>query len=129
MLTTGRVLHHYLSGVQTRLTPELYKKYPAPLLEIHPVTAGKLNLIEGEKVRVRSKRGEIQLKIKISPGIRKDIVFVPFHWGGEQSINRLTNPVLDPQCRMPEFKVCAVRIEPLYKKESVLKPIEEEVEI
>ncbi|CUB42844.1 MULTISPECIES: assimilatory nitrate reductase catalytic subunit NasC [Bacillus cereus group] len=129
ILTTGRVLHHYLSGVQTRLTPELYKKYPAPLLEIHPVTAGKLNLIEGEKVRVRSKRGEIQLKIKISPGIRKDTVFVPFHWGGEQSINRLTNPVLDPQCRMPEFKVCAVRIEPLYKKESVLKPIEEEVEI
>ena len=49
--------------------------------------------------------------MKVTPGIREDTVFVPFHWGGEQSVNRLTNPALDPISRMPEFKVCAARIE------------------
>jgi len=47
----------------------------------------------------------------VTPTIREDTIFVPFHWGGDQSVNRLTNPALDPTSRMPEFKVCAVRIE------------------
>lgn len=126
VLTTGRIMHHYLSGVQTRLTPELYKKYPEPLLEIHPETAEELGLVEGERARLLSRRGEIRLKIKISSGIRKDTVFAPFHWGGEQSINRLTNPALDPLCRMPEFKACAVRVEPLEKKDDLLTLMKEE---
>jgi assimilatory nitrate reductase catalytic subunit len=50
--------------------------------------------------------------LRLDPGLRADTVFVPFHWGGEQSANRLTHPGLDPVSRMPGFKVCAVRIEP-----------------
>lgn len=112
-LTTGRVLQHYLSGVQTRSTPELNSKYPEPLLEIHPDTAIENGLVNGGYARVSSKRGSIRLKVKFSAKIRRDTVFVPFHWGEEQCINRLTNPALDPACRMPEFKACAVRVEPM----------------
>ncbi|ALS23230.1 MULTISPECIES: assimilatory nitrate reductase catalytic subunit NasC [Paenibacillus] len=112
LLTTGRVLQHYLSGVQTRSTPELNSRYPEPLLEIHPQTAGEIGLINGGHAKVASKRGEIRLKVKYSAKIRQDTVFVAFHWGDDLSINRLTNPALDPACRMPEFKVCAVNIMP-----------------
>lgn len=112
LLTTGRVLQHYLSGVQTRNTFELNSKYPEPLLEIHPDTAQTIGLIQGGHATVKSKRGTIRLKVKLSAKIRRDTVFVPFHWGDDQCINRLTNPELDPTCRMPEFKVCAVQIAP-----------------
>ncbi|AEI44954.1 assimilatory nitrate reductase catalytic subunit NasC [Paenibacillus mucilaginosus] len=112
LLTTGRVLQHYLSGVQTRNTSELNSKYPEPLLEIHPDTAGEIGLVNGGRAKVTSKRGTIRLKVKYSAKIRQDTVFVPFHWGGDQCVNRLTNPALDPVCRMPEFKVCAVSISP-----------------
>ncbi|WP_282941288.1 nitrate reductase [Paenibacillus sp. RC67] len=113
LLTTGRVLQHYLSGVQTRNTPELNLKYPEPLLEIHPEAAAENGLVNGSYAQISSKRGSIRIKVKLSNKIRKDTVFVPFHWGDDQSINRLTNPALDPTCKMPEFKVCAVRVEPL----------------
>ncbi|UUZ89436.1 hypothetical protein LJK87_25240 [Paenibacillus sp. P25] len=112
LLTTGRVLQHYLSGVQTRNTPELHSKYPEPLMEIHPDTAGEIGLVNGGHAKVTSKRGTIRLKVKLSAKIRHDTVFVPFHWGDDLCINRLTNPALDPTCRMPEFKVCAVQIVP-----------------
>ncbi|WP_248927388.1 assimilatory nitrate reductase catalytic subunit NasC [Paenibacillus hamazuiensis] len=113
LLTTGRVLQHYLSGVQTRNTSELNSKYPEPMLEIHPAAAGEIGLVNGGHAKVTSKRGTIKLKVKFSGKIRQDTVFVPFHWGDEQCINRLTNPALDPACRMPEFKVCAVNITPV----------------
>jgi assimilatory nitrate reductase catalytic subunit len=113
LLTTGRVLQHYLSGVQTRNTPDLNSKYPEPLLEIHPIPAGEIGLVNGGHAKVSSKRGTIKLKVKVSNKIRPDTVFVAFHWGGEMCINQLTNPELDPICRMPEFKVCAVNITPV----------------
>ncbi|MCZ8513363.1 nitrate reductase [Paenibacillus filicis] len=112
LLTTGRVLQHYLSGVQTRNTPELNSKYPEPMMEIHPDTAGAIGLVNGGQAQVTSRRGSIRLKVKLSSKIRQDTVFVPFHWGGEQCINRLTHHALDPVSRMPEFKVCSVAILP-----------------
>jgi assimilatory nitrate reductase catalytic subunit len=112
LLTTGRVLQHYLSGVQTRNTSELNSKYPEPLLEIHPDSAGIIGLVNGGHAKVASKRGTIRLKVKFSQKIRQDTVFVAFHWGDDWCINRLTNPALDPTCKMPEFKVCAVQINP-----------------
>lgn len=110
-LTTGRVIFHYLSGNQTRRL-KLADKYPEPLVEIHPDTARNLGLREGRMARLRSLRGEALFRVKLSPHIRRDTVFVPIHWGGEEGANNLTNPALDPVCRMPEFKVCAVRAEP-----------------
>jgi assimilatory nitrate reductase catalytic subunit len=60
-----------------------------------------------------TRRGEAVYKVKITEAIREDTVFVPYHWGHEQSINLLTNPALDPISKMPEFKVCAAQIEKL----------------
>jgi assimilatory nitrate reductase catalytic subunit len=79
--------------------------------EIHPVAARRHAITDGDVIRVTTRRGEILVVAKVTTGIREDTVFVPFHWGGESSVNRLTNPELDPISRMPEFKVCAVRIE------------------
>jgi assimilatory nitrate reductase catalytic subunit len=110
-LTTGRVLAHYQSGTQTRRVAELAAQAPEPLAQVHPRLAREHGLGEGDAVRLLTRRGELRLKVRIAPEIRADTVFVPFHWGGPQSANRLTNPALDPVSRMPEFKVCAVRLE------------------
>jgi assimilatory nitrate reductase catalytic subunit len=112
-LTTGRVLAHYQSGTQTRRVPALNQIAPEPVAEVNPVTARRHGLSEGEWVWLRSPRGSARFKIKITRTIREDTVFAPFHWGAELSANRLTNPVLDPVSKMPEFKVCSVRVEKL----------------
>lgn len=109
-LTTGRLLAQYQSGTQTRRVEELQQMAPAPLAEVHPATARRYGLQEGAPVTMASRRGQAQFVVKLAPGIRQDTVFVPFHWGGQQAVNRLTNAALDPTSRMPEFKVCAVRI-------------------
>ncbi len=110
-LTTGRMLAHYQSGTQTQRVAHLREMAPEPLAEIHPTTARRYGLVDGETVALTTRRGRAMFKVKVTTGIREDTVFVPFHWGGCQSVNRLTNPALDPTSRMPEFKVCAVRIE------------------
>ena len=111
-LTTGRTLAHYQSGTQTRRVSRLQEMVSEPELEINPVTAIRYGLEEGDRVRLASRRGCAEFRVKVTADIRMDTLFVPFHWGGKQSVNRLTNPALDPVSRMPEFKVCAVRIEP-----------------
>lgn len=110
-LTTGRVMAQYQSGTQTRRIGELRRIAPNPLAEIHPSTARFYGLNDGARVTLATRRGSAEFTVRVSAGIRHDTVFVPFHWGGRQAANRLTNPALDPISRMPEFKVCAVRIE------------------
>ena len=110
-LTTGRNLAQYQSGAQTRRIAELVEISPAPMAEVHPATARQYGLQDGAAVRLTTPRGHADFQLKVTRTIRGDTVFVPFHWGGRQAANRLTNPALDPTSRMPEFKVCAVRIE------------------
>lgn len=110
-MTTGRNLAQYQSGTQTRRITDLMDISPAPLAEVHPSTARQYGLRDGEPVRLATRRGAAEFRLKITRHIREDTVFVPFHWAGRQAANRLTNPALDPTSRMPEFKVCAVRIE------------------
>ena len=110
-LTTGRVLSQYQSGTQTRRVERLRKLSPEPLVEIHPVAARRAGVADGALVTLVSRRGTAVARARLTRDIREDTVFVAFHWGGPSSINRLTNPALDPTSRMPEFKVCAVRIE------------------
>jgi assimilatory nitrate reductase catalytic subunit len=110
-LTTGRLLQHYQSGAQTRRISALDAAQPAPSIEIHPDLAERHDFDEGETVRVISRRGSVVGSIRITESIRADTIFMPFHWGGEASVNRVTNAALDPISRMPEFKVCAVRLE------------------
>jgi assimilatory nitrate reductase catalytic subunit len=109
-LTTGRVLAQYQSGTQTRRTAQLCEIAPTPFVEIHPLAARSLGLADGDLCELTTRRGSALFTVKITSTIRDDTVFVPFHWGGMQSVNRLTNPALDPVSRMPEFKVCAVNI-------------------
>ncbi len=109
-LTTGRVLAHYQSGAQTRRVPELLEAEPAAFVEIHPDTARGHRL--GATARVSTRRGSIVLAVRPTPGIRRDTLFVPFHWGGASCANLLTIDAVDPISRMPELKVCAARIEP-----------------
>ena len=83
---------------------------PEPMAEINPTTAERFGLEDGDMLTLETRRGAARFKAHLSAGIRPDTVFAPFHWAHEQSANLLTNPALDPISRMPEFKVCAVRI-------------------
>ncbi len=110
-LTTGRVLAQYQSGTQTRRVPALRRAAPAAFVELHPDVADRLGVTDGEPVRVRSRRGELVAPARLSPAIRPDTVFAPFHWGGTARANTVTNDAVDPISGMPEFKICAVRVE------------------
>jgi len=110
-LTTGRVLAHYQSGAQTRRVEALRKSAPSAFVELHPALAAQLGVAEGQQLRITSRRGSAVAPARLSRTIRPDTVFMPFHWGGRANANALTNPALDPVSRMPEFKVCAVRVE------------------
>ena len=110
-LTTGRVLAHYQSGTQTRRIAQLAGMAPGPLAEMHPQQARRHKLADGAPVTIRTRRGSATFTTRITSDIRPDTVFVPFHWSGDRSANRLTNCALDPVSRMPEFKVCAARID------------------
>lgn len=110
--TTGRVLAQYQSGAQTRRVPELNAVTPEMYVEAHPDTAQRLGLDDGALVDVVSRRGTTVARLRHDPGIRPDTVFLPFHFAGRHSANLVTHAALDPTSRMPEFKVCAVRLVP-----------------
>ncbi|MGP3685914.1 molybdopterin oxidoreductase family protein [Streptomyces sp. IBSNAI002] len=112
LLTTGRVVAQYQSGAQTRRVEELNAAAPGPFVELHPRLAARLGALDGSPLAVVSRRGRSVAPARITDTIRADTVFMPFHWPGEGRANTLTNPALDPVSRMPEFKVCAVRVEP-----------------
>jgi len=110
ILTTGRVGSQYLSGVQTRRTEQLHAKSPVPVAEVHSSVAARIGLRPNDRIRLTSKRGTAVFPVRVSDDIHPTTVFVPFHWGGDHSINRLTNDALHPISRMPEFKICAVHV-------------------
>jgi assimilatory nitrate reductase catalytic subunit len=110
-LTTGRVLQHYQSGAQTRRVAPLLAAAPLPVVELHPLLAAGHGVASGDPVRLTSARGSLVAAAEVSDDIRPDTVFVAFHWAAELSANVLTNDATDPISGMPEFKVCAVRVE------------------
>lgn len=109
--TTGRVLAQYQSGVQTRRVAALRRATPGGFVELHPDLADRLGVVDGVEVRVVSRRGELRAPARLSPAIRPDTVFAPFHWPGAARANSVTNDAVDPVSGMPEFKICAVRVE------------------
>ncbi len=113
ILTTGRVVSQYLSGTQTRRIGKLVQQYPEPLLEIHPKLAARFGIKDRELVRVVTRRGAAEFPAQLVETIREDTVFIPYHWPGKKSANQLTSGHLDPVSKIPEFKVCACRLEPL----------------
>jgi assimilatory nitrate reductase catalytic subunit len=109
-LVTGRLLQHYQSGAQTRRVAELRGAVPHAFVEIHPLLAARLGVTEGELLRLTSSRGVVTASARITDRVRPDTVFMPFHWSGPGSVNRVTNDATDPISGMPEFKVCAVDV-------------------
>ncbi|MEV8474319.1 molybdopterin oxidoreductase family protein [Streptomyces sp. NPDC051173] len=117
-LTTGRVASQYQSGAQTRRVPALNAAAPGPFVELHPRLAERLGVGEGQLLTVTSRRGRATAPARITDTVRPDTVFMPFHWAGRGRANTLTNPALDPESKMPEFKVCAVRVEAAAEEEA-----------
>nr|WP_307822690.1 molybdopterin oxidoreductase family protein [Oerskovia jenensis] len=111
-LVTGRVLQHYQSGAQTRRVADLDRIVPGPFVEMHPILGFRLGIRDGDPVRLTSARGDVRAPARWSDDIRTDTVFMPFHWSGAGSVNRITTDATDPISGMPEFKVCAVAVEP-----------------
>jgi len=109
-LTTGRVVSQYLSGTQTRRIGALVDQYPQPRIEIHPRLAEQHGIKDGDWVTITTRRTEITLRAMVVRTIRPDTVFIPYHWSGPRSANKLTHRTLDPRSKIPEFKVSACQI-------------------
>jgi assimilatory nitrate reductase catalytic subunit len=107
------VVYHYLSGTQTRRLGFLNSQAPEPWVEIHPMMAERLGIRDHEIVRVRTPRASMELKALVVPTIRPDTLFIPFHYGHTGAANQLTNPAVEPACKIPEYKVCAATVERL----------------
>ena len=110
ILTTGRTVNMFLSGNQTRRIGPLVDQYPEPLLELHPVLARAHGIADKDWVTVESRRGALTVRCQVVTTIRPDVVFVPYHWAGDRSVNLVTIASQDPVSKIPEYKVCAVRL-------------------
>ena len=111
-LTTGRLYVHFHTGTMTRNSPSLDREIKECSLEMNPADAAELGIEGGEMVRITSRRGSVATKVKLTKAVEEKVVFMPFHFL-ESRANVLTNPAFDPIAKIPEYKVCAVRIERL----------------
>ena len=109
ILTTGRVMFHFHTGTMSRRSDKLHKEVPEAYIELHPDDAKPLGLGRDSRVRVSSRRGEIELVARITDRIKPGIVFIPFHFA-EAAANTLTNSAFDPVAKIPEYKVCSVKV-------------------
>jgi formate dehydrogenase alpha subunit len=109
-LSTGRILYHFHSGSMTRRSRGLAEKVERGWVAINPQDAERFGLREGESIRLTSRRGTLTSRAHISSRLQPGTVFATFHFG-EETANLLTNPALDPGSKMPDLKVCAVRVE------------------
>ncbi len=114
ILTTGRTYFRYHTGTMCRRTYVLEREEPACYVEINPLDAERLNIKDKCPVKVSSRRGTITVLAKVTTCTPEGVVFIPFHYA-EAAANLLTNSALDPTVKIPEYKVCAVRLEPLFK--------------
>lgn len=112
ILTTGRLLYHYHTGTMTRRVEGLNRIVPGAFAELNLNDASASGIKNGDKVKVITRRGEIEVTAKVTDRIMKGVIFIPFHFV-EAAANVLTNPQLDPVSKIPEYKVCAVRIQKL----------------
>ena len=110
VLNTGRVLEHWHTGTMTRRASALDALSPSPFVEVHPDDLARLGVVDGGRVTVRSRRGEITLPALAGHSVAPGSVFIPFHFR-EAAANVLTIDQLDPYGKIPEFKFCAVRLE------------------
>jgi len=112
LLTTGRFFPHYHTGTMTRNSPTLDNEMPEGHIEIHPYDAKDIGLANGMDCKIVSRRGEVVTKALVTDVVEPGTIFMSFHFM-EANANVLTNAALDPICKIPEYKVCAVRVEKL----------------
>jgi len=117
-LTTGRTVAHYLSGNQTRRIAALVEQTPRPWVEVHP----SLGFTPGQPLRVVTRRGSAVYPALVTETIRADTVFVPYHWPAPTAANIMTIDALDPVSKIPEYKVCACRVEVADEVDAVPPP-------
>jgi len=113
ILTTGRILEHFHTGTMTRNSKILDEIVPEGFIEINPNDAENYNITDGEIISVSSRRGSIRIKARVTKKVKPNVVFIPFHFY-EAAANKLTIDALDPTCKIPEYKVCACKIEKIY---------------
>jgi ferredoxin-nitrate reductase len=117
VLTTGRLYEHWHTQTRTGRISKIARKYPEPLIEIHPRDAAARSIVDGEMLVVRSRRGETRFKALITKAISPGTVFVPMHWGflwaDNAEANTLTHPHACPDSLQPELKACAVEVVPV----------------
>ena len=116
-LTTGRYFPHYHTGTMTRNSPSLDAEMPDGHVEINPFDAEELGLTDFDQARIVSRRGEVVSKVLLTDVVDRGTIFMSFHFM-EANANVLTNPALDPICKIPEYKVCAVRVEKIQQAET-----------
>jgi len=111
LLSTGRILEHFHTGTMSRRSEVLDEIVSVGAIEINPADGRRLGVCDGQKVRVTSRRGEIEIAARLTDRVAPQTVFLAFHYR-EAPANRLTIAALDGVAKIPEFKVCAVRIAP-----------------
>jgi formate dehydrogenase major subunit len=111
VLTTGRQLEHWHTGAMTRRASVLDELEPEAVASLAPAELRRLGIRAGDRVRVMTRRGEIELTARADSAVAPGMVFVPFCYA-EAAANILTNPQLDPFGKIPEYKYCAARVEP-----------------
>jgi predicted molibdopterin-dependent oxidoreductase YjgC len=109
-LTTGRLMFHFHTGSMTRRSEKLHNEVPEAYIEVNTADAKKIGLNGHKHVRVTSRRGQIELGVRVTDDIKRGTVFIPFHFA-ESAANMLTNSAIDPVAKIPEYKVCAVKVE------------------
>ncbi|MEJ2757039.1 MAG: molybdopterin dinucleotide binding domain-containing protein, partial [Anaerolineales bacterium] len=110
ILTTGRVLYHWHGAEMTRRVDSLLALHDESIIEINSEDAQRYGIHDMDKVNMSSRRGEMIGRALVTDRIAPGVVFGSFHFPGEQNVNNLTNPALDPTAKIPEYKVCAVKI-------------------
>jgi len=109
-MNTGRQMYHWHTGTMTRRAIGLDAREPTPTFELNPEDAAELGIEDGDPVRVTSRRSSMEIAVRLSGRVARKQIFVPMHYR-EAAANLLTNPALDPYAKIPEFKVCAVKLE------------------
>jgi predicted molibdopterin-dependent oxidoreductase YjgC len=112
ILSTGRVLFHWHGGTLSRRSPGLDSLAPVSEVEIHPDDAADFGITDGRRVRVRSRRGEVVARARITRRSPPGTIFMTFHYA-EAAVNLLTTDAVDPVAKIPEYKVAAVSVEPV----------------
>lgn len=112
LLTTGRVIYHWHGGEMTRRAESLNTVCPESFVELSPEDARALEIADGSEIRLQSRRGSMLARAAVTDRVPVGVVFGNFHFVGENNVNNLTTSAVDPIAKIPEYKVCAVRLEP-----------------